>query len=121
MPYLAEAERQRVDRGAYIETAGELTYAFTRLILDATDHAMFQFGAWLIVGRYMPVKPRYVNYCTVIGAIMCTQLEFKRRSRDTETNAWKVLALSQFMLDFYAIKVAPYENLKMQKNGDVYA
>lgn len=79
MPYIQKGLR----RTAALDpnTAGELNYAITSLVLDYVDgHG----------------GPSYSLYNEIIGALEAAKLEFYRRA------------------------VAPYEDIKMRENGDVY-
>ena len=80
MPYIKREYRYRAGEGEVAITAGELNYAFTRLIVSY-------------------LKDKGKNYQTIndcIGALEGCKMEFYRRV------------------------VVPYENKKIEENGDVY-
>lgn len=77
MPYIPKDER---DRAALTpKDAGELTFNLYLTCVEYSERKGRRFGV----------------FCTVIGALVCTMLEFYRR------------------------KVCPYEDAKIQQNGDV--
>lgn len=80
MPYLEESTKEALDNGVMLMSEpGHLTYKLYKLCLQYLD----------IRGK------RFFVYCEIVGAIVCTLLEFYRR------------------------KVGPYENTKISENGDV--
>lgn len=82
MPYITEQQRQElgdVSVGMQARDVGELNYKITQLVLD-----------------YLPAKPRYSDYNSVVGVLESAKLELYRRV------------------------VAGYENQKAHDNGDVY-
>lgn len=85
MPYIEQKQRGKLDPHVdellkLIESAGDLNYLFTKLLLGYTQQR----------------KVRYVTINTAIGAIEAAKLEYYRRM------------------------AAPYENIKIKENGDVY-
>lgn len=81
MPYIRQADRDQLDNDAGVaETAGELNYQITRLIIDYFENNG---------GRYQQIND-------VLGALEGAKLEFYRRV------------------------AAPYEDMKIEENGDVY-
>ena len=79
MPYIKQADRERVDLGWTLENAGELNYLFTT--------AAHEY--WELNGQ------NYQAFNDIIGALEGCKLELYRR------------------------KVAPYEDKKIEENGDV--
>ena len=81
MPYIEPGVRPAIDSGRMVpRTAGELTYAMTRLALNYVE----QKGTGFTV------------FAEVLAALDATAREFYRRV------------------------VAPYEDIKISENGDVY-
>ena len=87
MPYITRNEQAKLERYSYTganphtpDNAGELTYIFTK---ESCDYVKKHGKSFL-------------TCCIIIGALICTALEFYRRV------------------------VAPYEEMKIKTNGDVY-
>lgn len=81
MPYLPQAVRDRLD-GEFVfpmQHSGELNYAICRVCL-----------------HFLPIRPSYNDYNTVVGVLECVKLEIYRRM------------------------VARYEDRKRAENGDVF-
>lgn len=64
MPYIAPADRRRLEEGGKPETAGELNYAVTKVI---DDYLVRKGGL------------RYTHLNEVVGALECAKLELYRR------------------------------------------
>jgi hypothetical protein len=64
MPYVKQAQRERLDGGRAPEDAGELNYVLTKII----DDYMVRNGG-----------VRYARLNEVIGALECVKLELYRR------------------------------------------
>ena len=85
MPYIKNTDRSRLDplinsvRQNQIETAGELNYAITCMIIE-----------------YFKSNNNYQGINDIVGALEGAKMEFYRRA------------------------VAPYEDNKIDENGDVY-
>ena len=79
MPYIKKENRQRFDYLGTADTAGELNYQITKIIID-----------------YFHVRRNYQAINDIVGALEGAKLEF------------------------YARVARPYEDTKIQQNGDVY-
>jgi hypothetical protein len=126
MPYLTEQRKFDIDNDPKhpLCGAGDLTYAFTRVCLDA-DLDYFADEIMDAIGRYMPRQPRYENYAIVLGCLDSTRREIRRRENSMETkvknridNAWYML--TTFSDSYYKNVIAPYEDEKIEQNGDVF-
>lgn len=121
MPYVTEARKAELDRRkAEAVTAGDLTYLLYKACIDDP------FGWSTLKGRfdraidmYMPKKsePRYENYCTVLGSFDSTRRELKRRNAQGSQSARHTIDI--YVDDYYHEIVAPYEDKKIEENGDV--
>ena len=80
MPYIKQADRNRVEVSEVAENAGELNFLITQLLLYYLFHEKLSY--------------RRINDC--IGALEGAKMEFYRRV------------------------VVPYEEKKIEENGDVY-
>ena len=79
MPYIKNILRVAIAEGSPPQTAGELNYRITQLLLE-----------------YVGSDYNYQRINDAVGAMECCKLEFVRRL------------------------VVPYEDTKIQENGDVY-
>lgn len=120
MPYLAQSRKEHINNGGEPVTEGDLTYVFTKIVLDGEDRYAvvedvlrmleIEATAYLENGR-----DNYGTRCQVIGAFTCAALEYRRRK-----DGPGAMLLHTAAEWWYAAKVAPYEDLKIQQNGDVY-
>lgn len=112
MPYITQTARQVIADGGPVSTAGELNYMITQSILHP-----FQFtkGPRELIENY--IKYHGLSYSIandIVGSLECARREFKRR------RGINMKWLSEIADEFYDEKVAPYEDQKIQLNGDVY-
>lgn len=126
MPYLGNDRKREIDDDSKMSlvSAGHLTYVFTRISLTA-DLDCFSDEIMTAIDRYMPRQPRYENYAIVLGCLDSTRRELRRRQNGVETktknridNAWYML--TAFSDSYYRNVVAPYEDEKIDQNGDVF-
>jgi threonine dehydratase len=116
MPYITQTARQVIADGGPVTTAGELNYAITAHFLDKSigvDEAFVQIEDE--IKKY--IAYRGVSYGAindVVGALECSRREVKRR------RGIDVVWFSRIANEFYDAIAAPYEDQKIQQNGDVY-
>jgi len=125
MPYITEADKQRLtEEPEFARTAGELTYLVTYHILGLPVYDPYLDTA---VDQEVEAYVEYhknnggVNYAvlsSVIGALECARREFKRRRPDDHMLAYYVLTRAEDR--FYDNVIAPYEDTKIEQNGDVF-
>ncbi len=111
MPYIVPSRRIALDNGDAPAAAGELNYVITKKLL--AEAPVREIRA--LVDAY--VAARGLSYSVandVVGALGCARREFKRRQRIDLT------FLRDIADRFYDGVVAPYEDKKIQENGDVY-
>lgn len=123
MPYLIANRKAHLDSGGTMVTPGDLTYVLTKNCLDAErndDWLYLPFSLLYACTLYMEdhQHPNFATRCEVIGAIRCAALEYRRRRQDDWIAAYD--ALMDTEQRFYHDVVAPYEDLKINQNGDVY-
>lgn len=125
MPYITEGDKQRLNDGPeFARTAGELTYLVTYHILSlpAYDECLDTFVQQEI-DAYIEYHHNHdgVNYAvlaSVIGSLECARREYQRRRPDDHMVANYVL--KRAMDSFYKNVIAPYEDIKIEQNGDVF-
>lgn len=126
MPYIKREDYQR----AYSEAAvpGELNFALTS---DAIDFFQGKFSlhnfediAWGHVNGYLDNNgTSYTNYNNVIGALVCCGFELSRRLDGTpymEAAQDAQLTLNRIAFRLYHDATIPYEDTKIEENGDVF-
>jgi hypothetical protein len=121
MPYVDQATKDSLDHGyRTAETPGELTYVVTAHLL-MLDH----YDTYLVVAIKQEIadylgakKLSYALLSSVVGCLECARREFIRRRPTDSLVAHYVL---NTVLDgYYNDIVAPYEDDKIQQNGDVF-
>lgn len=128
MPYLKAERKQGLDNGLLPTTTGDLTYVFTRALLGDPNEASLTEALEAGIDRYF--ARRQINYgllCDVMGTLTCAGCEYERRSgtlinrpSDADYVRETLTSLRQFIQSFYAHVIAPYEDTKIEQNGDVY-
>lgn len=121
MPYLTEQRKKEIDSNpnSVLAGAGDLTYKLTRIALDCSDGG-FADNIYDAIKRYMPRQPRYENYAIVLGCLDSTRRELHRREPYSKNLAGKSKRLMLFSDSYYNNVIAPYENEKIEQNGDVF-
>jgi hypothetical protein len=121
MPYINADEKSLLDGGSVPQTVGHLTYLLYRATLDwdAKDDQEFWTSLGHRVQRFITRNdepPRYQDYAVVLGAVYSTALEYERKH---PADGKKALAVYGFGAAYYRVVVAPYEDTKIEQNGDV--
>lgn len=127
MPYLTQERKDQLAGGAVPETAGDLNYLLTTQLLQAiradTAWSARRAANDLACGFIDNHGLSYTTCNTIVGAVECCRRELKRR---TPTHL-KVpihqavdLELRNWLDDFYEGTIGPYEDEKIEQNGDVY-
>lgn len=130
MPYLPQADRERVQADG-ARTCRELTYLITsRLILAQQAHAnplalskMHQ-SLMKIVMAYGQNGPQDV-FTVILGALAVALMEFDRRSTkhfgaDEEERRAIARVLSKVVHEFYVAVVVPEQTKQIADHGDLY-
>lgn len=122
MPYIDPQRRKQLGRDEERPlTAGELNYVLTKGLLDLQRNDDLRFGRSLIeteIEKYLAGRnPSYTLYNEVMGALTGCALEWRRRTGD---GIVAPTVLNDALRDFYFNVVAPYEDDKINQNGDIY-
>lgn len=130
MPYLTlERKQELTNPGAKLHHAGDVNYLVTEECLDLLQEGTAAAGhAWHqavddILDAYTEYHgDSYATYNAVIGALTCCSLEWQRRHHGSTDGAVLTVAamIDAKAREFYREVVAPYEDLKIKQNGDVY-
>lgn len=123
MPYIDEESKQRLSQdGANPQTVGELTYLFSTHVINSDNNGDYTFLAEALkgeVGSYLLEQDvSYSVLCGVVGSLECARREHRRRRPDKWMPGSD--AISEVLDEFYSSVVAPYEDTKIEQNGDVY-
>jgi hypothetical protein len=129
MPYIKKEDRKRLMassgrwNGSRIKTAGELNYLLTKLALsnywrDADD--LYCAIAFRLDCFFEAGERKYQNHNDVMGAVTGAIFEFNRRFKATHPRPNDFEEMATLALkNLYDRVTAPYEDLKIQENGDV--
>lgn len=126
MPYINPSDYARAS--ALATVPGELNYAMTLTAIKymAGQIDMEQLKAdcqGLVDGYLNRVGISYTNYNNVIGALVCCGFELARRMSQTKFERYAAeaqLVLNRIAFDLYHTRTIPYENQKIEENGDVF-
>jgi hypothetical protein len=124
MPYITQEQIKELHQfGRAAKDVGELTYMLTYHALQEYTSAGAPEAVEAMnneIDLYMAFvgEVRYATLCGVVGSIECARREFRRRRPDGYLPADE--ALTTVLQEFYAEKVAPYEDTKINQNGDVF-
>jgi hypothetical protein len=127
MPYIKSDDYTR----AAVEpiTPGELNYAITLQAIKVLEGhlGLIQFVLAvdkLISGYFKRVGMSYTNGNAVMGVLDCAARELNRRVPPSVGWSTDVFMLYSFLNnmrdDLYDTRLAPYEDTKIEENGDVY-
>ncbi len=128
MPYVKR--EFRMGAATMPTDSGELNFAITMLAVRCIEGeftaSQFIVDVMKLVENYLELR-RYRNYTTfneVVGVLACVPLELERRLRDSDEH-WAVVVRIKAELDayrelFYVLTVGPYEDGKLESNGDVF-
>lgn len=120
MPYIKQERRWLMATDHPPEDEGELNYCLTWHMIHTPNGGFLEAAFDREIEAYLSVRPEsYARYNEVVGALECCRREYRRRSvaadgQDRED------ALSAALTRLYAEKIAPYEDTKIEQNGDVY-
>lgn len=98
--------------GLPAESVGDLTYLISLALIDGST-------VYADVKRHVDdyISLNGVSYTTlngVVGSCMCAGIEHMRRTSTAS------VPLETYLKDFYREVVAPYEDIKIRENGDIY-
>lgn len=119
MPYIKEERRKELaTSGHHPSNAGELNYELTRLLTSTVlSQTRLVFAVQVLVENY--TRNNYLNYATIndiIGAVLGSLFEYFRRTGQQHPFESCVF---QVVRDFYKDTAGPYEDIKINENGDV--
>lgn len=118
MPYVKQEARYALDHGGLPTTPGELNYVITKIAIKRRNFLIdMRREIRDAVLSYIGDKASYTLFNEVMGVLECARFEYLRRvGWDPFINATFV-ELKDWL---YGGMIAPYEDKKIQENGDVY-
>lgn len=119
MPYITQTARQMIADGGPVQTSGELNYVITKHLTDKfwPGEALVAAVKFEIAVYLKQHGASYSVFNDIIGALECARREWKRRRG---VGPGYPNFLSEIADEFYDAKIAPYEDQKIQQNGDIY-
>jgi len=131
MPYIDQDARDRLESNHFHpRTPGELTYLITQSMLNSTGgHADLKAEIHKHVSHYIGVFGHsFGTYNAIMGSLCCAHEEYRRRGgwcattfKPLKLPEWRLRPVLDYSVEFYDSVVAPYEEKKIDENGDVYA
>lgn len=125
MPYIEKNRRPLIDNGVVSpECAGDMNYLLTKLY-KYKDIDSIRHGVRTIIAEYIMNKGlKYQHLNDIVGAVICSSFEYYRRGlRDNTTDTGRLLEIAEILdheLEYFYMQVAgPYEDTKIEENGDV--
>lgn len=123
MPYIKSKQRLDLMTGkTRVTNPGELNYLITRELLKVLDGNSVEEIKENIIGLLFDycenIGFKYQTVNDIMGALQCASMECCRRNMDLFEQVEDILA--DIPVEFYHNIVAPYEDKKIQENGDVY-
>lgn len=125
MPYIKQTERNLLEENpTAIATPGQLNYMIVQAAkgyMQDFDLKRFKESVRTAVVAYKEnyVDTDYQFANDVVGALNCAGLEIGRRLNNS-TAFFLCAELQDEGEEFYRIYVGPYEDKKIQENGDVF-
>ena len=125
MPYIKQTKRSRLQvQPTEIRDAGELNYMVTKAALRHVNNPdlnkfLQDVRTFVIFYKQSTNLLNYQFSNDVVGALVCAGLELERRLGTSDAELLSIKLLTQAR-EFYKIYVAPYEDLKIKENGDVF-
>jgi len=121
MPYVKQGDRKYlrqylIDGSGIPEDPGPLNFCITTSMINHT----FNEDEWFDrLEEYVHIKGKsYTVLNEIMGVLTCAWFELKRRDYALSTEY--DYRLERLAKRFYDEVIAPYEDIKIKENGDVY-
>lgn len=122
MPYLTSQEKNLLDQGSRPQTCGHLTYLLYK-IGSSYNHSIWlttQPPEWIEIRdactAFLPDEPKFQDYAEMLGCIYAAALEIRRRKIFSFAGPAYLEHVAEI---FYSQTIGPYEDKKIEENGDV--
>lgn len=112
MPYITKAARIELSEGREPQTTGELNY-----LICKTAHSGGQINdIFRVIKKYKPNElTSYAKLNDIMGALDGARRELMRRHKQMSART-----VEYVQSDFYRETVAPFEELAINWNGDIF-
>lgn len=124
MPYVDQVTREGLDAGSPPTNVGELTYLIYAALLRGHPESKGALAGHIQADVDAFIRANGKRYATlngVVGSLECARREYIRRRLRNVSHAPPLMALEDYLTEFYGAVVAPYEDDKIEENGDVTA
>lgn len=111
MPYITQQARDQIRHGCPPLNAGELNYMFCGLNQTGRPRSEFMEHCRTYVA-FKGLSYQTIN--DILGAFTGALMELERRQQRASPEIWEARKI------FYAEVASPYEQAKMEANGDVF-
>lgn len=119
MPYIEKSARDEVFReGPDIDHPGDVNFQITLWLTQAGDPGLFRMRLSKLFNDMWDRRPKYSTANMLYGATVLALREYRRRfGRDSDF----ALVAVDVLEDFYFNILGPYEDTKIEQNGDIDA
>lgn len=119
MPYITEARRKELEVDPYAsKVGGDLNYVMTALIITRAPKTKAHFSQFFDA-YWKTHEQRYATINDIGGAVLNCAMEFQRRAK-INNYRWDCQAMAEAYVEWYNTIAGPYEDTKIQENGDVF-
>lgn len=127
MPYISQERRDQLRTVRFDnperhkpQTPGELNYLVTNAMLTSVSEKELKDNMNGLIMLYQAGNPKnYQTFNDIFGAFVMAQIEYERRT-GVELD-WSVrMVMNGALLHLYDDVIGPYEDRKIEENGDVY-
>lgn len=125
MPYIEKARRPLIDGGQVSPNcAGDLNYLFTKLYRYRSTSEIRQEIRDIIATYILDKGLKYQHINDIVGALVCSLFEHYRVGLKSEVpehiSILEIADIVDHELEYFYMRVAgPYEDTKIEENGDV--
>lgn len=124
MPYIDQGSRTRLAGNGLNgkpNTVGELTYALTLILLRGDIEGRHDDSMKLCKDYIAKKGEMFSVFAEVLGALDAARREYLRRDPSGTGHSWHGCSyLIDTAMILYETVIAPYEDVMIERNGDVY-
>ena len=123
MPYIKAARRLELTKALLLYSSmspGDLNYLITAKILMRDPSDVTTSYIYNLCVNYFEAHQNYQGINDVMGALDCARRELTRRGWEGLKSYIFVIPLRRIGNQFYDAYAAPYEDMKIIENRDVY-
>jgi hypothetical protein len=122
MTYLTQQRKEELaDPKQMFVSPADLTYGLTVVAMSGKLGASFIGALDEAIARYLgKSEPRFEDFAVIMGCLSCTSREMLRRRPNSARADIIAKMVGTYADAFYSEHIAPYEDIKINQNGDVY-